>query len=165
LLFLIWHNLRKFQGDSTRLAPLSHVHCKTTFPVVGFVVLVVMGLKFSSFSHRGPDTVTEELVDVLLDARSYEFKALFGVVHAGLRARNAVSGGEEMLRLRAYEKLQDLVRQGRVKKAGKEYKGVPKALRAFSEDLKALRKRGRSFSPKGKPVVSKRALPRKASAS
>ena len=132
---------------------------------MGFVVLVVMGLKFSSFSHRGPDTVTEELVDVLLDARPYEFKALFGIVHAGLRARNAVSGGEEMLRLRAYEKLQDLVRQGRVKKAGKEYKGVPKALRAFSEDLKALRKRGRSFSPKGKPVVSKRALPRKASAS
>ena len=56
-----------------------------------------MGLKFSSFARRGPDTVTEELVDVLLDARPYEFKALFGVVHAGLRARNAVSGGEEML--------------------------------------------------------------------
>ena len=86
---------------------------------------------------------------MLLDARPYEFKALFGVVHAGLRARNAVSGGEEMLRLRAYEKLQDLVRQGRVKKAGKQYKGsATKALRAFSEDLKALRERGRAFAPK-----------------
>jgi hypothetical protein len=109
--------------------------------------------------------VTEELVDVLLDARPYEFKALFGIVHAGLRARNAVSGGEEMLRLRAYEKLQDLVRQGRVKKAGKEYKGIPKALRAFSEDLKALRKRGRPLPPKRKAVASKQGLPRKASTS
>jgi hypothetical protein len=131
----------------------------TAFPLAGSVVSSIMGFKFSSFSHRGPDTVTEELVDVLLDARPYEFKALFGVVHAGLRARNAVSGGEEMLRLRAYEKLQDLVRQGRVKKAGKEYKGVPKALRAYSEDLKALRKR--ILTSKG---ARKRALPRKASA-
>ena len=106
--------------------------------------------------------MTEELVDVLLDARPYEFKALFGIVHAGLRARNAVSGGEEMLRLRAYEKLQDLVRQGRVKKAGKEYKGVPKALRAYSEDLKALRKR--ALTSKAKAFGRKRALPRKASA-
>jgi hypothetical protein len=160
LLSLLWHSLRKFQGSSTRIA----LYRKTAFPGEGHVVLVVMGFKFSSFSHRGPDTVTEELVDVLLDARPYEFKALFGVVHAGLRARNAASGGEEMLRLRAYEKLQELVRQGRVRKAGKEYKGVPKALRAFSEDLKALRKL-RSLTPRGKAVARKRALPRKGSAS
>ena len=90
-----------------------------------------MGLKFSSFSHRGPDTVTEELVDVLLDARSYEFKALFGIVHAGLRARNAVSGGEEMLRLRAYEKLQDLVQQGRVRRRGKNIRESQKLCGRF----------------------------------
>jgi hypothetical protein len=144
---------------------LLKVDGKAAFPLVGSVVLFFMGFKFSSFSHRGPDTVTEELVDVLLDARPYEFKALFGIVHAGLRARNAVSGGEEMLRLRAYEKLQDLVRQGRVKKAGKEYKGVPKALRAFSEDLKALRKRSGSLTPKTKALARKRGLPRKPSAS
>jgi hypothetical protein len=119
-----------------------------------------MGLKFSSFSRRGPDNVTEELVDVLLDARPYEFKALFVIVHAGLRARNAASGGEEMLRLRAYEKLQDLVQQGRVRKAGKSYKGIPKALRAFSEDLKALRKHGRSFS--GKPNEVRKDAPARA---
>ena len=117
--------------------------------------MVVMGLKFSSFSRRGPDTVTEELVDVLLDAKPYEFKALFIMVHAGLRARNAASGGEEMLRLRAYEKLQDLVQQGRVKKAGKHYKGVPKALRAYSEDLKALRKHGRAFATRAKSGARK----------
>jgi hypothetical protein len=165
LLQLLWHSLWKFQASLNAHHALSQAACKTAFPLVCFVVLVIMGLKFSSFSHRGPDTVTEELVDVLLDARPYEFKALFGIVHAGLRARNAVSGGEEMLRLRAYEKLQDLVRQGRVKKAGKEYKGVPKALRAYSEDLKALRKRSGSLTPKGKRVARKRALPRRASGS
>ncbi len=92
---------------------------------------------------------------MLLDAKPYEFKTLFVIVHAGLRARNAASGGEEMLRLRAYEKLQDLVQQGRVKKAGKQYKGVPKALRAYSEDLKALRKHGRAFATRAKGPVRK----------
>ncbi|HEY5744095.1 MAG TPA: hypothetical protein VIS99_16340, partial [Terrimicrobiaceae bacterium] len=56
----------------------------------------------SSFSRRCPDSITEELVAVLSGPRSYEFKALFLVFQAGLRARNAISGGEEILRLRAY---------------------------------------------------------------
>lgn len=62
---------------------------------------------------------------------AYEFKALFIIVHANLRARNAASGGEEMLRLRAYEKLQNLVQAGIVKKTGKEYRGVSAALVTF----------------------------------
>ncbi|MDQ3545405.1 MAG: hypothetical protein M3429_02625 [Verrucomicrobiota bacterium] len=33
-----------------------------------------------------------------------------------------------MLRLRAYEKLQNLVARGMVKKTGKKYKGLPSAL-------------------------------------
>lgn len=69
---------------------------------------------------------------------SYEFKALFDVVHANLRARNAASGGEEMLRLRAYEKLQNLVQAGIVKKTGKEYRGVPAGLASFFETAAAL---------------------------
>jgi hypothetical protein len=59
---------------------------------------------------------------------NYEFKELFEVVHAKLKARNAASGGEEMLRLRAYEKLQNLVSRGMVKKDAKKYKGIPKVL-------------------------------------
>ncbi len=66
-------------------------------------------LKKNAFSRRVPDLVTEELVAVL-------------------SARNAASGGEEMLRLRAYEKLQNLVARGAVKKNGKKYKGLPSAL-------------------------------------
>jgi hypothetical protein len=68
--------------------------------------------------------VTEELAAVLSSRSSYEFKELFEVVHLNLRNRNAASGGEEMLRLRAYEKLQNLVARGMVKKDGKKYKGI-----------------------------------------
>ena len=45
---------------------------------------------------------------------SFEFKPLFDTMLLNLRERNAASGGEEMLRLRAYEKLQGLVHQGGV---------------------------------------------------
>src|SRR5579862_1412641 len=84
--------------------------------------------KKNAFSRRLPDLVTEELVSVLSQRSSFEFKQLFDIVHENLRARNAASGGEEMLRLRAYEKLQNLVARGMVKKNGKKYKGLPKQL-------------------------------------
>lgn len=83
------------------------------------------------FSRRGPDRVAEELAKVLLAKQSFEFKPLFTLVHANLKSRNAASGGEEMLRLRAYEKLQNLVEAGMVKKTGKEYRGVPAGLASF----------------------------------
>ena len=67
-------------------------------------------------------------MSVLSSKSSFEFKQLFEVVHENLRARNAASGGEEMLRLRAYEKLQNLVARGVVKKNGKKYKGLPAGL-------------------------------------
>jgi len=110
------------------------------------VVDVLMPSNFSSFYRRGPDNVTEELVAALSGSKSYEFKALFSVIHAALRARKAAGGGEEMLRLRTYEKLQNLVRVGQVKKTGKKYKGVAKALLLLSESLKECRKNGPSFS-------------------
>ena len=80
--------------------------------------------KKTAFSRRLPDLVTEELVSVLTRKSSFEFKQLFEIVHENLRARNAASGGEEMLRLRAYEKLQNLVARGLVKKTGKKYRGL-----------------------------------------
>jgi len=78
----------------------------------------------SAFSRRLPDLVTEELVSVLSKKSSFEFKQLFDLVHEKLRKRNAASGGEEMLRLRAYEKLQNLVSRGMVKKTGKKSRGL-----------------------------------------
>ena len=66
-----------------------------------------------------------------MQKNSYEFKELFDLVHSNLRARNAASGGEEMLRLRAYEKLQTLVSRGMVKKVVKKYKGLPSLANAL----------------------------------
>ena len=84
----------------------------------------------ASFSRRAPDNITEELVAVLSSKASFEF-------------RNAASGGEEMLRLRAYEKLQSLVNQGAVKKTTtgvvKKYKGVAAPLLALTAEMKILR--------------------------
>jgi len=68
--------------------------------------------------------VTDELVVVLQDDEAYLFNGLFERVYENLKAKNAVSGGEEMLRLRAYEKLQNLVTRGLVEKKGKTYKGL-----------------------------------------
>jgi hypothetical protein len=81
-----------------------------------------------TFSRRAPDTITEELVAVLSSKASFEFKSLFDVIFLNLRERNVASGGEEMLRLRAYEKLQNLVQRGMVKKNGKKYRGLASAL-------------------------------------
>jgi len=89
----------------------------------------------SAFSRRLPDLVTEELVSVLSQkGASFEFKQLFDVVHDRLKKRNAASGGEEMLRLRAYEKLQHLVSRNMVKKNGKKYKGLASLANAIAPE-------------------------------
>ena len=78
----------------------------------------------SAFARRLPDSVTEEIVAVLSKKGSFEFKQLFIDVHERLKERNAASGGEEILQLRSYEKLQHIVSRGMVKKTGKKYKGL-----------------------------------------
>ena len=97
-----------------------------------------------SFARRMPDNVTEELVAVLSSRASFEFKPLFDMVLLNLRERNAASGGEEMLRLRIYEKLQGLVNQGAVNRTvngiTKKYKGVPPRMRGLKAEMKVLRK-------------------------
>jgi hypothetical protein len=96
-----------------------------------------------SFTRRAPDNITEELVVVLSSRASFEFKPLFEIILAKLRDRNAASGGEEMLRLRTYEKLQGLVNQGVVTRtvAGitKKYKGVAVRLAVLKSEMKVLR--------------------------
>ena len=90
-----------------------------------------------------PDNITEELVAVLSSKASFEFKPLFEIILLNLRERNAASGGEEMLRLRSYEKLQGLVNQGAVTRTVsgiiKKYKGVASRMNALRAEMKALR--------------------------
>src|SRR5216110_1722786 len=97
----------------------------------------------ASFSRRMPDNVTEELVAVLSSKASFEFKPLFDIILLNLRERNAASGGEEMLRLRVYEKLQGLVGQGAVNRTvngiTKKYKGVASRMITLRAEMKALR--------------------------
>ena len=96
----------------------------------------------TSFKRRAPDLITEELVAVLSSKTWFEFKPLFVIVLGKLRARNAASGGEEMLRLRAYEKLQGLVNQGAVTRmAGltKKYKGVAARIAVLKGEMKTVR--------------------------
>jgi len=91
-----------------------------------------------------PDNVTEELVAVLSSRASFEFKPLFDIILSNLRERNAASGGEEMLRLRVYEKLQGLVGRGAVNRTvngtTKKYKGVAPRMRGLKEEMKVLRR-------------------------
>jgi hypothetical protein len=87
--------------------------------------------KTSTFARRGPDRISEEIAKVLCKKKPLEFKALFVDVYESLRAKDATSGGEEMIRLRAYEKLQNFVRLGIVKKAGTNYVGDGRALATF----------------------------------
>src|SRR3979411_2855545 len=97
----------------------------------------------ASFSRRMPDNITEELVAVLSSRASFEFKPLFDIVLLNLRERNAASGGEEMLRLRAYEKLQGLVHHGALHRtitgAPKKDKGVGPRMVVLRAEMKALR--------------------------
>ena len=96
-----------------------------------------------SFTRRAPDNLTEELIAVLSSKASFEFKPLFEIVLLNLRERNAASGGEEMLRLRAYEKLQGLVNRGAVNRkitgGTKKYKGVAARMVILRAEMKALR--------------------------
>lgn len=85
----------------------------------------------------GPDLLTEELVGVLSGSAPYEFKPLFTVVYGNLQARNSAHGGEDMLRLRLYEKLQWLVQNGSVEKEGKNYRGNLKMLRPLMDQIAA----------------------------
>ena len=92
-------------------------------------------MKRKTYFRYRPDLVSEELVTALLEKPSFEFSDLFQVIFQRLRARDATSGGEEMLRLRVYEKLQTLASQGLVKKTGKTYAAVKATLRERATEM------------------------------
>ena len=101
-----------------------------------YLRVVMATTKRTRFSRRLPDHVTDELVNVLgSDPKLFGFNELFEDVYERLKERNAVSGGEEMLRLRAYEKLQNLVTRGLAEKDGKEYRGLERIQEAHSDNL------------------------------
>lgn len=73
-------------------------------------------------SRRLPDYMTDTICEILEPRKNpIGFNELFEKVFEELQSRNRISGGEEMLRLRAYEKLQNMVTKGQAQKIGKEY--------------------------------------------
>ena len=92
--------------------------------------------------------MSEEIVTALLVKPSYDFHELFRAVHETLRARKAANGGEEVLRLRVYEKLQNFVAGGLVKKIQKQYFGVEPALRARDSELAAAKAQSEEWRAK-----------------
>ena len=93
--------------------------------IAGFLLYFEKPSKFNP--QRGPDVVAEEIATVLVGRGALEFKALFTIIFTNLRAKN-MGGGEEMLRLRVYEKLQNMVKKGmvdkKITKGVKEYLGL-----------------------------------------
>ena len=117
------------------------------------------------FSRRIPDHLTDELVVVLSNPDTYQFNALFGLVYANLKEKNAVSGGEEMLRLRAYEKLQNLVTRGLVEKSLKTYRGLDRIEEASSawaaaQAAKAIEEEEKAEAKKAKAAATAAAKPK-----
>ena len=93
----------------------------------------------AGFMRRSPDIMTEELCVILSQRASFEFKPLYELVYANLYVRRAVGGGDEMLRLRVYEKLQSLVYDGSVNKTAKKYRGIPARLLIVRSRLEECR--------------------------
>ena len=71
------------------------------------------------------------MTSALSGKQTFEFKPLFDVILADLRAKESWKGDQEMLRLRVYEKLQNFVQGGMVKKEGKVYQGSPSGMKAL----------------------------------
>lgn len=77
-------------------------------------------------SKRVADIVRQEVIDVLLGTGVIEFNEIFLQVSESMKSKNLSTGGEEILRLRIYEKLQTLVSEGGIRKKGKQYEQYPK---------------------------------------
>lgn len=81
---------------------------------------------YSGLLYRGPDVILEELTSALSKDTEYEFKHLLALIQSNLRSRD-FHGGEELLHLKIYEKLQGLVGRGKVEKiianGVKKYRG------------------------------------------
>src|SRR2546427_11509937 len=93
-----------------------------------------------SFTRRAPDNITEELIAVLSSKASFEFKPLFEIILLNLRERNAARGGQDMLHLRAYEKLHGLVSQvalnRTITRATQKHKGATTQMVVIQEQKK-----------------------------
>lgn len=128
---------RKIAHRINHISPHKYV-AKLGNHVIMKASMATTPIRKTRFSRRVPDHVTDELVNVLSSGETLEFNQLFKMVYDNLKLKNAVSGGEEMLRLRSYEKLQGLVSRGLCAKVAKTYRGL-EGLRAAHQATIAAR--------------------------
>ena len=76
----------------------------------------------SRSSRKTPDLVTDELILILHEAGMLEFNDIFQRTVVVMKAKHM------SLRLRIYEKLQNLVSAGGLMKKGREYTALPKLM-------------------------------------
>src|SRR5687768_16364462 len=110
-------------------------------------------MKKRQFPRSRPDPLLEEVLEVLASNESYDLNGLFEVVHAKLRARNAAHSGQEMLRLRTYEKLQTLMKEGAITKTAKFYQAVPGRFQALHKDFSEQAAKLRAAKPETKQAA------------
>ncbi len=79
-------------------------------------------------SRKTPDLVTDVLILILHEAGVLEFNDIFQRAVTVMKENHMPLGGEEILRLRIYEKLQNLVSSGGLVKKGREYTAQPKLI-------------------------------------
>ncbi len=94
--------------------------------------------------RRSPDFIRREVLEVLSGVETIMFNDIFERVLAGMKQKGISIGGEEILRLRMYEKLQTLVAQGALRKRGKEYTVLEKlaSIREEEEENGAIMPKG-----------------------
>ena len=93
----------------------------------------------SRSSRKAPDLVTDELIVILHEAGMLEFNEIFQRTVVVMKEKHMSLGGEEILRLRIYEKLQNLVSSGGLVKKSREYTAQPKLMALKSEPLPDIR--------------------------
>lgn len=82
--------------------------------------------KLQGSSRKSPDLVTDELIDIMQNAGVLEFNEIFLQMLSTMKEKKMPMSGEEILRLRIYDKLQNLVSAGGLMKKGKVYTATPK---------------------------------------
>lgn len=78
---------------------------------------------------------------------AWELINLFDIVCASLRARDYARCGNEMLRVRAEEKLQNFLSAGIVTKTGREYPGRPEGVEIILQGCGGIQCQIRVWNP------------------
>lgn len=91
------------------------------------------GFDITKWQSSKPDLAIDALVETMSTDTWRSFNEVFEAFWPVYRAKNSTQLGEEMGRLRCYEKLQNMVTAGKVEKVEKEYR-LKEAPAPASED-------------------------------